>query len=102
MPPPKPSDPTSRQPDRVTPHVRWLLGVISDLGYDPHALAHDIEPLTGEEYERRYNAPGRCPERSPEDSSRRCELGAGHTGMHLSSGRPTHQWTNATRLTVHQ
>jgi hypothetical protein len=35
----------------------WLLGLVESRGYDLHALAHEREPLTGPEYDRRYNPP---------------------------------------------
>ena len=34
--------------------VLWFLRLLQERGYDLHALAHQLEPLTGIEYDRRY------------------------------------------------
>jgi hypothetical protein len=53
---PPPEDLQARLEAEVA-HVDWLLGLVESRGYDLHALAHEREPLTGPEYDRRYNPP---------------------------------------------
>jgi len=42
--------------DQEMAHVLWMLQLLTDRGYDLHALAHTADPLPLGEYDRRYNS----------------------------------------------